>query len=162
MCVVILLIASISFSLADPPKKTVDSDKLAKECADSYFKAILNRKADDALRLCGIPFYENGEISETALDDLKKDIERGVPPGLVIKAGDQFTLDKFNDWLDKNHSKKLDAELLKKYGEILGVEGRIVLTEITLQGKRPPTLDQPHLLIRIREGKAQIVGTGQR
>ena len=153
-----------AFALADPVKKvtTVDSDKLTKECGEAFVKALLDNKVDDALKLCATPFLDpNGKVSDT-LDDMKKEFQNGPPPGFEIKVGDVIALDKFNEWSKKNGGKELDEEKTKQYGEFLGKEGRIVTLEIKRKGAAVPGKDAPFMLIRIKDGKAQIVGGGGR
>ena len=163
VCVVAIFLSTSFILIADPIKKPLDSDKLSKECAEAYVKALLEKKADDALKLCADPLLNSeGEADQSVRGELRKDIEAGFPPGFDMKVGEVFELSKFNDWLEKNQGKKLDEKQINKYGEILGADGRVVSVEITIQGKKPPTLVQPHMLIRMKDGKAQIIAMGRR
>ncbi|MFO0937448.1 MAG: hypothetical protein U0798_13135 [Gemmataceae bacterium] len=164
-----LLILSVAMgfaacTFADPVKKptTVDSDKLTKECGTAFAKAIIEGKADDALKLCATPFLDpNGMVLDT-LDNLKKEFSHAPPPGFELKVVEAIALDKFNEWSKKKGSKELTAEQLKQYGEFLGKDGRIVTLEVKVNGQVRQMDDTPHMLIRVKDGKAQIVGVGGR
>ena len=163
-CLLVFALGFATFAVADPVKKvtTVDSDKLTKECGEAFIKAILDNKVEDALKLCATPFLDpNGKISDT-LDDMRKEFSNAPPAGIEIKVGETVALDKFNEWSKKKGGKELEGELFKQYGEFLGKDGRIVMLEVKIMGQAPPANDQPHMLIRVKDGKAQIVGVGGR
>ena len=165
----LLLIAIATFGvtaavLADPVKKVavVVSDKLTKECAESFIKALLDGKVDEALKLCATPFREQDGTKSETLDNLKKEFGRPPPAGIEIKVGESIALDKFNEWSKKNGDKEMSDDAIKEYGEFLGKDGRIVMLEVKMMGQAIPKGDRPHMLIRVKDGKAQIVGVGGR
>lgn len=153
-----------AFSLADPVKKApaYDADKLCKECGEAFIKALIDGKMEDALKMCATPFRDHDGTKMEDLDKLKKEFERPPPPGIEIKITDVVALDKFNALIKKKEGKELTEEQLKDYGEYMGKEGRVVLIEVSMMGQKMPREDQPHMLIRIKDGKAQIVGIGGR
>lgn len=151
-------------AVADPVKKAppVDSDKLAKECADAFVKAILAGDGEAAIQCCTTPFLgPQGKKSDT-LDDLKKEFGRPPPKGLTVKVGEIVALDKLNAGLKKAGLKEMGEDILKSYGEYLDKDGRIVMLEITQDCKPLPKEDPPHMLVRVKDGKAKIVGVGGR
>ena len=159
---VILGVATVAF--ADPVKKiaAIDSDKLTKECGEAFIKALMDSKVDDALKLCATPFLDpNGKVSDT-LDEVAREFKNGPPAGIEIKVGETIALEKFNEWAKKKSQKELSEEQTKQYGEFLGKDGRIVMLEVKHMGQAPPGDYQPRMLIRIKDGKAQIVGVGGR
>lgn len=143
---------------ADPIKKaSTDADKLAKECADAFVKAILEAKADDALKLCATPFRDPEEGKLDNLDKLKRDIERPTQARIEVKVGDPVELSKLNAFLKKKDIKELDNATIEEYRGYVGKEGRIVMLELKGDGA-PRSVYPPHLLIRVKDGKAHIVG----
>lgn len=164
---VILAIGSLAaFAFADPIKKApaVDPDKITKECADAFIKAILDGKADDAIKLCATPFRDHGGKKLESLDEFKREFERSPPSGIEIKVSEPIELSKFNAFLKKNELKEVDDAAIKEYGEYIGKDGRIVMLE--LKGNpapQPPAGENPpYMLIRVKDGKAHIVGVGGR
>ena len=164
MLALLVAFGIVAGSFADPVKKTAkaDSEKLTKECGDAFFKAIVDGKADDAMKLCATPFLEpNGKVVDS-LDNLKQMITQPPPPGFEVKVTDAVALDQFNEWSKKKGGKVLNADELKQYAKFLGEEGRIVILEFKEKGQVQKIEGAPHLLIRIKDGKAQIVGIGGR
>jgi hypothetical protein len=163
----ILALGSLAaFAFADPIKKAtkVDNDKIAKECVESFIKAVMEGKGDDAIKFLATPFRDHGGQKKENLDEFKRDFDRPPPAGAEIKAsGEPFELSKFNEVLKKKEFKELDADTIKSYEEFIGKEGRIILIELTQNGKPAPVRDSPpHMLIRVKDGKAHIVGVGGR
>lgn len=125
-------------------------------------KAILEGNADDAIKLCATPFRdpEGGKLDN--LDKIKRDIER--PPqeaGTEIKVGDPVELSKLNAFLKNKDIKELDDATIEEYRGYVGKEGRIVMLEVKRDGA-PRRVNPPHMLIRVKDGKAHIVGVGGR
>lgn len=142
---------------ADPIKKvSTDADKLAKECADAFVKAILEGKADDALKLCATPFRDPEKGKLDNLDKLKRDIERPTQAQIEVKVGEPIKLSKLNTFL-KKELKELDDATIKEYGEYIGKDGRVIMLEVKANGARE-IVNPPYLLIRVKDGKAHIVG----
>jgi hypothetical protein len=82
-----------------------------------------------------------------------------MPAGLETKITDVIPLDDFNDWLVKNNAKPLDEDTLKDYRTYLGPkDGQIVLIEVSFGGVAQKTVRPSHYLVRVKDGKAALVG----
>ena len=161
---ILALCGCAALALADPIKKApaVDADKLAKECADAFIKALLDGKVDDGMKLCATPFRDHDGNKLDNLDKFKRDFERPPPAGIEVKVGEPIELSKLNAFLKKMELKELDADTIKQYEEFTGKDGRIVMLELKGNGAPPPGDSPPHMLIRVKDGKAHIVGVGGR
>ena len=161
---ILALCGCIGFALADPIKKApaVDADKIAKECADGFLKAALEGKVDDAMKFLATPFRDHDGKKLESLDEFKRELEQPPPAGVEIKLGDPIELSKLNAFLKKKELKELDADTIKQYEEFMGKDGRIVMLELKGNGAPPPMENPPHMLIRVKDGKAHIVGVGGR
>jgi hypothetical protein len=152
------------WSIADPIKKT-DSDKVdatAKECAVKYIAAMIDMKWEDALKYCDVPFRDvDGEKLET-IERLKREFtRRGVPDEVDIRVGETTTLSDFNAYLKKHKWDELKTEMINNYEEYTGKDGRIVVLNMTFKNTdEKPTGSPTHLLVRVKDGKAHIVGVG--
>lgn len=155
-------VAGLAF--ADPIKKApaIDADKIAKECADGFIKALLEGKADAAMKFCATPFRGPDGKKLESLDEFKREVERPPSPGIEVKTGDPIELSKLNAFMKKKELKELDADTIKQYEEFMGKDGRIVLLEFKGIGAPPNGNDPPHMLVRVKDGKAHIVGVGGR
>lgn len=161
---ILALCGSVGFAHADPIKKapSVDSDKITKECAEGFIKALLEGKADEAMKFCATPFRDPEGNKLDNLDKFKREFERPPPAGIDIKVGSAIELSKVNAFLKKKELKELDDDTIKAYEEFMGKEGRIVMLEMTRNGAPPSKESPPHMLIRVKDGKAHIVGVGGR
>lgn len=163
---ILSLYAFAGLAFADPIKKSpkVDSDKIAKECVEGFIKSIMEGKGDDAIKRLATPFRDHGGQKKESLDEFKREFDRPPPAGAEIKtSGEPFELSKFNEILKKKEFKELDADTIKDYESYIGKEGRIILIELTQNGKPAPIREfPPHMLIRVKDGKAHIVGVGGR
>lgn len=163
---ILALCGSFSLAFADPVKKPpkVDNDKIAKECVEGFIKSIMEGKGDDAIKRLATPFRDHGGQKKESLDEFKREFDRPPPAGAEIKtSGEPFELSKFNEVLKKKEYKELDADTIKDYESYIGKDGRIILIELMQNGKPAPVREfPPHMLIRVKDGKAHIVGVGGR
>ena len=129
---ILALCGCVGLALADPIKKApdADTDKIAKECADGFIKALLDGKSEEAMKFCATPFRSPEGKKLESLDEFKKEFDHPLPPGIEIKIGEPSKLAKLNAHLKKNELKELDDATIKEYEEFIGKDGRIVLLEL--------------------------------
>lgn len=146
---------------ADPVKKEkpADAKTLAKNCATAWVTAVQDGKGDEAVALMAAPFRSPENKKLDTLNGFAAAFSRKMPAGIETKVTDVVALDDFNDWLKKNEAKTLDEDTLKEYREYLGPkDGQIVIIEMTVGGRKQKTIRPPHYLVRIKDGKAALVG----
>jgi hypothetical protein len=127
----------------------------AREAAVAYMKAMKARDADAALKVADVPFgYRDGDTSAVIKDTaaLKKWLKEKIEE---IKDADAVptevkTLVAFAQLKEKVK----DSEQLKAVEDVIGKDGFIVMF-ITPDEKMLP------ILVRMRDGKAKIVGVGR-
>lgn len=153
----LMLCVIVGWIEADPIKKTpkAEIDKVTKECADRFVKAVLNSNADEGVKYLTTPFRGLHGEKLDSLDKMKEEFGRKRPTGFEIVLGEPVELAKLNAVLKKANQKEINEETIKDYGEYLGTDGRIIEMKVMREG----TVDLTrHLLIRVKEGKASIVG----
>lgn len=153
----LMLCVTVGWIEADPIKKTpkAEIDKVTKECADRFVKAVLNSNADEGVKYLATPFRGLHGEKLDSLDKMKEEFGRKRPTGFEIVLGEPVELAKLIAVLKKLNQKEIDEDTIKDYGEYLGNDGRIIELTIMLDG----TVDlRRHLLIRMKDGKASIVG----
>lgn len=160
----LLAISGLSLMVfADPIKNGPDTDKLAKECAEKLAKAIQDGKADDAEKICALPFRNPQGAKQETFDEFRKQFNRPAPEGTEVSVVDVVELPKFNELLKKKELNALDESTLKDYESYMGREGRIVTLKIVSKKPSKKFSELPlHLIIRIQDGQAKVVGLGGR
>lgn len=161
----LLAVSGLSLmAFADPIKKvSADADKLAKECAEKLAKAIREGKADDAESVSALPFRNPQGVKQETFDEFRKQFNRPAPEGTDVRVVDVVELSKFNELLKKKEMDVLDENTIKDYESYLGREGRIVTLKIESKEPSKKFSKLPlHLLIRIQDGQAKVVGLGGR
>lgn len=146
---------------ADPLKaeKPADAKTLAKNCAAAWLSAVQDGKGDEAVALMAAPFRSPENKKLDTLNGFAAAFSRKMPAGIETKFTDVVAFDDFNEWLKKNEAKTLDEDTLKEYREYLGPkDGQIVIIEMTVGGRKQKTIRPPHYLVRIKDGKAALVG----
>ena len=159
--IVCLACASSAVASADPVKseKPADAKTLAKNCATAWINAIHDGKGDDAVQLMAAPFRSPENKKLDTLNGFAAAFSHKQPKGVETKLTDVVAFDDFNEWLKKNEARTLDEDTLKEYCEYLGPkDGQIVIVEMTVGGRKQKTIRPPHFLIRIKDGKAALVG----
>jgi hypothetical protein len=154
---VVFLSLTAALATADPIKKApkVDADKITKECADRFLKALLDGNAEEGLKYFATPFRGLHGEKLDSLDKFKREFDRKPPDGVELVLGEPIELAQLNAVLKKANQKEINEEMIKDYGEYLGTDGRIIEMKVMREG----TVDLTrHLLVRIKEGKASIVG----
>jgi hypothetical protein len=150
---------------SDPVKKvpTAEADKLAKACVEAFAKAMLAGDGDAAIQCCDVPFLEPDGRKKEKTEDLKREFDRPPPPGAMLVVGDVIALDKVNDAFKKAGHDELADDVLKRYADHAGADARVVTISVSQGGQnlaRPGK--QAHVLVRVKDGKAKIVGVGGR
>lgn len=146
---------------ADPvkPEKPADAKTLAKNCATAWVKAVHEGKGDDAVQLMAAPFRSPENKKLDTLNGFAAAFSRKMPEGVETKITDVVAFEDFNEWLKKNEARTLDEDTLKEYREYLGPkDGQIAIFEMTVGGRKQKTIRPPHYLVRIKDGKAALVG----
>jgi hypothetical protein len=146
---------------ADPVKaeKPADAKTLAKNCATAWVTAVQDGKGDEAVALMVAPFRSPENKKLDTLNGFAAAFSRKMPAGIETKITDVVALDDFNKWLIKNEAKTLDEDTLKEYRDYLGPkDGQIAIFEMTVGARKQKTIRPPHYLVRIKDGKAALVG----
>jgi hypothetical protein len=160
----LLTVCSLTaLTFADPIKKGPNTDKLAKECAEKFAKAIREGNPDDAEKLSALPFRNPQGVKQETFDEFRKQFRRPAPEGTTINVIDVVELSKLNELIKKKEMKELDDTTIKDYETYMGRNGRIVTLKI--ESKEPSKKFNElmlHLLIRIQDGQARVVGLGGR
>lgn len=152
---------------ADPIRKVSadETDKLVKECVQSFLKSLLAGDKDAAGQSCEAPFRDHNGIKIETLESITKQFDRPPPRGISAKIVEFVTLDKLNLTLKKTGKRELQEAILKDYGKYLGTEGRVVLVAGTRDGDPIPghplpigPIEEIHMLVKVEDGKAKIVG----
>lgn len=154
---ILALCGCVGLAFADPIKKApkVDHEKLSKECAEGFLKAVMDSKADEAIKFFATPFRDHDGKKLESLDKLKKEFERPPPGGAEITVGKIAELSKLNDILKAKSSQELDSDTIKDFETYMGKDGRIVELAVKQGGGPGRSI---YALIRVKDGKAHIVG----
>jgi hypothetical protein len=142
--------------LAAAPASAADKNEdKAKEAAVAFLKAVKAKDADAVVKVSAAPFaYKDGEdvavLKDT--DALKKWVKERLEE---LKDTDKVPteISEFHTWAEIKEKVK-NEEHRKKIEEVLGKDGYVAV--IMADGKMVP------VLVRIKDGKAQVVGLGRR
>lgn len=146
-------------AFADPIKKGPDADKLAKECVEGFIKAALEGKADEAIKFFSTPYRHHDGSRHVSLDILMKVFKHPPPADAEGKVGKISELSKINEYLKANSRPQLDADTIKEFETYMSTEGRIV--ELVSNVGGGPERSE-YALVRVKDGKAHIVGVFHR
>lgn len=147
----LISVAAASAAPAPPP---VDADKLAKEAAEQFVKAVQVEDIESLVKIMDVPFFIHGGIikDQDELREIFADLfqEKNMTQ-LNFQIKEVQTYEKIEEEWKKKKDK--DGDDIKKLN--LGKGDRIVILTVTApQGREERTL----LLVRIREGKVKVVG----
>lgn len=107
---------------------------------------------------CAAPFRLPDGKKSDSLSVIRKAVDHPPPDGIVMKTYDPIELAKLNEARKKMGHKELNQDEIKEYESYLGKDGRILFITPTKNGNVIIANNPMHVLVRIKDGKAQIVG----
>jgi hypothetical protein len=148
----VALVLALTTSQASPADKNEDK---AKEAAVAFLKAVKSKKLDAVVKTTSLPFaYRDGKDTKLIKD--ADEFKRWMNTRLdEIKDADKVPTEVTQVFPFADVKEKVsDAALLKTLEEVLGKDGFVAMTK-TADDKMMP------ILIRIKDGKATVVGLGR-
>lgn len=149
-----LLAVVVLATLVAPVSAADKNEDKAKQAATAFLKAVKAKNADAVMKVSAAPFaYKDGDdvavLKDT--DALKKWVKERLDD---LKDADKVPTEiaEFHTWAEIKEKVKDDG-LRKKLEEVIGKDGFVAM--ISADGKMIP------ILVRIKDGKAQVVGLGR-
>jgi hypothetical protein len=158
-----VLVIACGSAGADPIKKDKSAvfEKAAKEHCEKFWKAVFDKKIDDALKMMDLPFMGPDRKLEETHDKLKQEFsDRITKSGVEVKVGDAMELKKLNGWLTQKKRPEFAAWKLEAIEKHLGPDSRIVIIDI----KRSDDADNEEttfMMVKFKDSKPLIVGVGR-
>jgi hypothetical protein len=145
-----LVVADESVAAKDKADKR---DMLAKTAADEYLKAIQSQDLDAVMKMVDVPFFvprskENIKDRESLRSEMELLVKRDQR-GVKVKVEAIYSVANFVEKF------KLGAGVRDRMKEVAEAADRVVVYTLITEPKRD---DRAAVLVRIRDGKAKVVG----
>jgi len=147
-----LVLAALATFLCAPAVRAQDkTEAQVKEVVGQFTKAVKGKDIVNLMRVQEVPFFFDGKRNITELDELRK-----LWTGVLEKkdlAQAEFQIEEIQvfEKAQERFSEK-ERELLK---DVMKKDDRVVRLSVLQKGK---TTEGLRLLVRLKDGKAKIVG----